>query len=60
VPDADEVCFDGFGDVQRGIRLDENFRREFLNLEFTGGRGYGEGRYEQKQKRVALEAFPLF
>ena len=46
VPRADKIHIDGFGHVQCGIRLNENFRGKFLDFQLPCG---SRGRQHQRK-----------
>src|SRR5258708_24942649 len=50
MPRPDEIRFDGFSHIERGIRLNEYFRRKFLDFELPRGSGSSGRKREQKQK----------
>src|SRR5260370_21533898 len=59
VPGADKIRFDCFRDIQRGVLLNENFSREFLNFELPRRRWrrkYGDNC--GKESRGAKQTLP--
>src|SRR5258706_16173770 len=59
VPGADEIRFDCFRDIQRGVLLNENFSGEFLNFELPRCRRRRKhSDYRGKESRGAKQTLP--
>src|SRR6266851_10011477 len=55
MPGTDEVDLDCFRDVQRGVRLNEKFRGEFLDFELPRRRGRRKRNHQRGQQRGTAE-----